>query len=90
VSTGSGNASVGNFLDDIGFTVTIPSEPTPTPTPAATTAPTAPVLTAPPTATAPDGLGAGTGHWLVAVLMTAWLAAFGALVALTRRPRRNS
>lgn len=52
VSSGVGSPSYGNFLDDIGFVVTIPAEPTPEPTPLATPAPTAaptPVATPAPT-----------------------------------------
>jgi hypothetical protein len=40
VSTGSGSDSVGNFLDAVSFTVTIPASPTPTPRPRVTSPPT--------------------------------------------------
>jgi hypothetical protein len=49
VSTGSGNASIGNFLDDIRFEMTSPA-PTPTPAPTATPTPT-PTATPEPTPT---------------------------------------
>jgi hypothetical protein len=42
VSTASGSPSVGNLLDDIVISITLPPEPTPTPTPGSTTQPTAP------------------------------------------------
>jgi hypothetical protein len=52
VSTGSGNDSVGNFLDAVTFVVTAPPPPGPTPTP---TDPAAPVPTPPPTDSMPAG-----------------------------------
>jgi hypothetical protein len=76
ISTGSGNDSVGNFLDDVSFSISIPPPPTPTPVPP-------PNVTIPPTST--DALpaaarrdaptlaivlltlvGLGTGSWLLA------------------------
>jgi hypothetical protein len=84
VSTGSGNASVGNFLDAISFSVSIPPGPTPTPTP--TPRPTTRV-TSPPTATLKSGSsgddGAPTGS--VAIVVLSALA--GSWLLLWRKPR---
>jgi hypothetical protein len=48
VSSGAGNDSFGNFLDAIGFSVSIPASPTPVPS-AQPTATPRPVITEPPT-----------------------------------------
>ena len=89
VSTGSGNDSIGNFLDAVAFTVTIPPPPTPTPRPTPRSSVT---VTSPPTDTllvAPtDEHGASLIS--VAVVALAAVAGLGVLLARTRRstPRR--
>lgn len=82
VSTGSGNASVGNFLDAVGFTVTIPAAPTPTPPPAATV-----LVTIPPTDVdaAPSRPSGSDGLLGAALLLTSAMA--GALVTAVRTQR---
>ena len=97
VSTGSGNPSVGNFLDAVGFTVTIPAEPTPTPagptpTPAASTAATAaPQVTTPPTEAEVDRSIGREAGLVPAAVLAAWLLGAAALVARTKRrlPRKR-
>jgi hypothetical protein len=84
VSTGSGSPSVGNFLDAVDFSISIPPGPTPTPTPK----PTARVTT-PPTATMPspssgdDGPSANVAIVLVAALV-------GWCLLPWRRPQNGS
>ncbi len=84
VSTGSGDDSVGNFLDEVGFTVSIPAAPTPTPTqaPAATVTVTIPPTDAdvvPDRGSGSDGLAGGV--FLIAS------AVAGAVLALARTQR---
>jgi hypothetical protein len=80
VSTGSGSPSVGNFLDAVSFTVTIPAPPTPKPT-----------VTSPATATLATDRGAGRGSSLVGtiIVILAGIAGLGALLARARRTRRR-
>lgn len=82
VSTGSGDPSVGNFLDAVAFSVSIPPAPTPRPTPR----PTARV-TSPPTTTLmntdPGDDGAPLGS--VAIVVASALA--GSCLLLWRKPR---
>lgn len=85
VSTGSGSPSVGNFLDAIAFTVTIPPGPTPTPTPRPTVR-----VTSPPTNTlaGTDQVDSGAPLVSVGIVVLSVLAGFGAL--LSRRRPSNS
>ncbi len=85
VSTGSGDPSIGNFLDDVGFTVTIPAPPTPRPT-------GKPTITPPPTATMIPVADADRddGSFInVLVVTLAALAGLGALESRIRRSRRR-
>jgi hypothetical protein len=84
VSAGSGDDSVGNFLDEVGFTVSIPAAPTPTPTPASTV-----TVTVPPTDVdvVPDRPGGSDGLLGGALLLTSAVA--GAFLALVRTQRRR-
>ncbi len=79
VSTGSGSPSVGNFLDAVSFSVTIPPTPTPTPRPTVR-------VTSPPTATlaATDERDHGGSLISIAIILLAAVAASGALLARTR------
>ena len=102
VSSGVGIPSYGNFLDAVGFEVTIPAEPTPSPTappPAPTATPTGtetpvatsrPRITNPPTdllRDRPAGPGPGTAS---DALLVGWLMGIGAFAALAiRRTRRG-
>ena len=85
VSTGSGSPSVGNFLDEVGFSV---SGPTPTPTP--TVAPTggAGGITPPPTATLPS-VAAPREPPSLLPLVIATLAGLGIGLWLMGRPPRR-
>ncbi len=78
VSTGSGSQSVGNFLDAVSFTVTIPASPTPTPR-----------VTSPATATLATEAERDRGSSLVgsALVILSGIAGLGALLARTRRSR---
>ncbi len=84
VSAGSGDDSVGNFLDNVDFTVTIPAPPDPDPDPTAK-------VTPPPTDTIASTDGPGGGG---APLGTAVILAFGVIaglgVLLSRTPRSRS
>ena len=77
VSTGSGSPSVGNFLDAVAFTVTLPPDPEPGQTAQ---------VTPPPTdmraGTTPTGGGAPLAG--IALLVLAALTGLGALLARTR------
>jgi hypothetical protein len=79
VSTGSGSPSVGNFLDAVAFTVTIPAGPTPRPTARVTSPPTDALA-------APDAGSAGGSLASVALTILSALAGFGVLLRRTRRP----
>jgi hypothetical protein len=79
VSTGSGSPSVGNFLDAVSFTVTIPAPPTPRPTPR---------VTSPATATLMDRRDdQGSSPVGSALVILAGIAGLGALLARTRGVR---
>lgn len=73
VSTGSGNDSIGNFLDAVSFTVTIPASPTRTPRPRVTSPPTTALAV---TRARTDDSLVGWGIVAVAALagIAAWLA----------------
>jgi hypothetical protein len=86
VSSGNGNDSYGNLLDDVTFAITIPAPPTTDPTPTANLA----SVTPPPTDTV-RGASAGTGPVAVASLsllvsMTVLAAAVGSLRRRRDRP----
>jgi hypothetical protein len=83
VSAGSGDDSVGNFLDAVGFTVSIPAVPTPTPAPAATV-----TVTVPPTDVDVRDRSSGSDGLLVGALLVTSAVA-GAFVALVRTQRRR-
>jgi len=82
VSTASGNDSVGNFLDAVAFTVTIPAPPSTGPGPTTH-------VTPPPTdslaATSPQGPGTPAG--LIALIVLAAIGGSGLLLA--RRSRTD-
>lgn len=82
VSTGSGSPSVGNFLDAVSFTVTIPAPPTPRPTPR-------PTVTSPPTnALVTDGARTDAESIIgLAIMGLAALAGMAAFLARTRTAR---
>lgn len=82
VSTGSGDASVGNFLDAVGFDVSIPAGATPTPTPVVTPPPTD-IL--PPATNDPAPSGSVVAVILAALFATA--VAAGTAGRQGRRPR---
>ena len=85
VSTGSGSPSVGNFLDAVAFTVTIPAPPTPGPTAAPTAGPT-PRITPPNTTTVVATGSSDGGAPLVgaAMVLLAVFAGFGVAFSRTR------
>jgi hypothetical protein len=78
VSTGSGSPSVGNFLDAVSFTVTIPAPPTPRPT--VTSPPTNALVAARARTDADSVIG-------LAIIGLAALAGMAAFLARTRRAR---
>lgn len=82
VSTGSGIASIGNFLDQVAFTVTLPPDPDPDPTDRPTPPPT--------DAIASTGRGGTDGPlaWIGIVAVAASVAV-GAALARTRQPDRR-
>ena len=84
LSTGSGSPSVGNFLDAVAFSVSIP--PGPTPTPAPTPRPTARV-TSPPTATLTDTNSRDDGAPLGSLAIVVMSALAGSALLLWRKPR---
>ncbi len=92
VSSGVGIESFGNFLDAVGFEVTIPAEPTPTPTVPAPAPTATPRITNPPTDVVrdrPAGPGSGTGTGSDALLVGS-LMLTGAFAAFAvRRTRRG-
>jgi hypothetical protein len=77
VSTGSGSPSVGNFLDAVAFTVTIPAGPDPT------TQITPPPTDGPATATPTDR---GTPLAGIALVVLAALTGLGSVLARKRTP----
>jgi hypothetical protein len=77
VSTGCGGPAVGNFLDEVGFTVTLAPDPEPDPTTQITPPPTDTIATSAPT----DGGAPLAG---VAIFVLAALAGLGGLLARTR------
>lgn len=85
VSTGSGSISIGNFLDEVGFTVTGPA-PTPTPT-AAPTGGTGGV-TPPPTSTLPTRTAPREAPSIVPLLVAS-LFGLGIGLWLVGRPTRR-
>ena len=85
VSTASEDPSIGNFLDDVGFTVTIPAPPSAKPT-------ARPIITPPSTASMVPVANAdrNDGSFIsVAVVTLAALAGLGALESRVRRSRRK-
>ena len=83
VSTGSGNASIGNFLDSVGFEVSIPAGATPMPTPP-------PGVTPPPTDVVPGATDdAAPAAPVVVAIMAALLAAAIAAAGTVRQIRRR-
>jgi hypothetical protein len=80
VSTGSGGQSVGNFLDAVGFAITVP----PTPTPAPTAAPTQ-IPTTPPTSTQAVPSATDPPPALAIVLLVVGAGALAVSLALPRR-----
>lgn len=79
VSTGSGSPSVGNFLDAVSFTVTIPATPTPRPTPR-------PTVTSPPTNALTTDRARTDADSLIGLLIIG-LAALAGLAAWRARTR---
>jgi hypothetical protein len=77
VSAAGGNPSIGNFLDAVGFQVSVP----PTPTPRPTVRPTPPV-----TYTKPAEPPANPGASLLVLSVLFVLSAIGLGLALARRP----
>ncbi len=81
--TAAGGPSIGNFLDEVGFTFTIPAEPSEPPAPRPTTRVTAPptdiISATPPT---DDGPGSALGAAAIVILFTA-----GGLSLLVRQTR---
>lgn len=93
VSTGSGNDSVGNFLDDVSFAIAVPPTPTPSPTATTTPAPTgtsSSAVTLPPTATRPAGPQAGPGEPGFAIVILGLIGLATASWLLGRRFDRRS
>jgi hypothetical protein len=92
VSAGSGDASVGNFIDDITFDITIPAPPSapPSAAPSLAASVAASVVTAtqPPTDTV-GGDAPGTGTVAVVSLSLLVLATALAAAVATRTPRRG-
>jgi hypothetical protein len=77
VSAGSGDASIGNFLDQVAFTVTIPAGPDPTTR-----------VTPPPTDTTVTS-GSSTPSMAVLALLVLVTGAIVATAVLVTRPRRE-
>jgi hypothetical protein len=77
VSTGSGSPSVGNFLDAVGFTVTIPAPPSSAPTPRITPPATESVV---PTGSSDGGAPIAT----IAIVVLSLTVGFGAMSLRTR------
>lgn len=105
VSSGVGIESYGNFLDAVGFEVTIPAEPTPTPTepppaptatpdpsPTGTETPVAtsrPEITIPPTDVVRDRTAVPGSGTATDALLVGWLVAVGGIAAVATRRTRR-
>ncbi len=83
ISTGSGNASIGNFLDAVSFTVTLPPTPTPTPPPAPVPTPR-PTVTPPTTTTLPTADAQPGGGGPISLLIVTLTALAGIAISLAR------
>ena len=85
----AGGASIGNFLDAVSFTTTIPAPPTPTPTP--TPAGSVAAITPPPTDAAPGGPSRPTDPgWLLSLATVTILGVAALTPFVVRRWRRRA
>lgn len=82
VDTASGSPSVGNFLDGIAFSVSIPAGPTATPRPSVR-------VTSPPTSSLATETPAGSDPRGAIVVLVATAALLGAAAVRGRRPART-
>jgi hypothetical protein len=82
VSTASGSDSIGNFLDAVAFTVTIPAPPIPEPTRRVTPPPTDTVAST-------DAGNGGAPLGTVAIVVFAAIAGLGVLLSRTPRSRED-